>query len=104
MKGKKMGTEAGARWRNRQSFPYVMFRIAIDKHSPLYVQLVRVLCEAFWQSEWPELGLVPSHLWSVPTKFPAAAVGSLVVLRSVLLWWKIQLEDVPERRETTMSA
>ena len=81
-----------------------MFRIATDKHSPRYVQLVRVLCEAFWQSEWPELGPVPSHLWSVPTKSPAAVVGSRAALRSILLWWKIQLEDVPERRETTMSA
>lgn len=79
-----------------------MFRTAIDKHSPRYVQLVRVLCEAFLQSEWPERGLVPSHLWSVPTKSPAAAVGSRAALRSILLWWKIQLEDVP--RETTMSA
>ena len=81
-----------------------MFRTATDKHSPRYVQLVRVLCEAFWQSEWPELGPVPSHLWSVPTKSPAAAVGSLAALRSILLWWKIQLEDVPKRREITMSA
>ena len=81
-----------------------MFRIAIDKHPPRYVQLVRILCEAFWQSEWPGLGLVPSHLWSVPTKSPAAAVGSLAALRSILLWWKIQLEDVPKRREITMSA
>lgn len=81
-----------------------MFRTATDKHSPRYVQLVRVLCEAFWQSEWPELGPVPSHLWSVPTKSPAAAVGSRAALRSILLWWKIQLEDVPKRREITMSA
>ena len=81
-----------------------MFRIAIDKHSPLYVPLVRVLCEAFLQSEWPELGLVPSHLWSVPTKSRAAAVGSRAALRSILLWWKIQLEDVPKGGGTTMCA
>lgn len=65
---------------------------------PQWILLVLAACEVSWPSVWLVLAPVLSHLWSAPAECVAIVAGLPVVLRLVLLEWKIQLEGAPAKK------